>query len=63
MCPGRNFAKGEIKSIVAGFLCDYEIRFANGSATKRPGMLDNKSFLSFGVPESDIEIEIRARTL
>ena len=61
MCPGRKFAKGEIKSIVAGILCDYEIRFAKGADTEKPGMLDNKSILSFGVPDSDVEIEIRAR--
>ena len=61
MCPGRNFAKVEIKALVASILCEYEVRFAKGLDAEKPGLRDKKLYFSFGVPESDVEIEFRAR--
>jgi cytochrome P450 len=61
-CPGRNFARGEIKAIVALMLLEYDLRFADGAVPPKPPMYDNQSFQYHGVPAHDVVFELRRRS-
>lgn len=61
MCPGRRFAKMEIKAIVATLLLSFEIRFAGGTLADPPPMKDLGTGFSLGMPDADVSIELRMR--
>jgi cholesterol 7alpha-monooxygenase/oxysterol 7-alpha-hydroxylase len=62
-CPGRNFARGEIKAIIALLLFEYDLRFADGVVPTKPAMLDNKTSQNHGVPAHDVVFELRPRAI
>ena len=50
---------------MTGILCNYDIHFASGVGFERLVMLDNKYVVLslFGVPVTDVNIELRALPL
>mmetsp|Transcript_16372 Transcript_16372/g.45921 ORF Transcript_16372/g.45921 Transcript_16372/m.45921 type:complete len:90 (-) Transcript_16372:54-323(-) len=59
MCPGRKFIGYEARAMLAMILLKYEMRIRPGET--RPGIDFSRQGMSVGVPERDVEIEVRAR--
>jgi len=61
LCPGRKFAKAEIKAIIAVMLVEYDIRFADDLVPSPPKLRNPMYLRSNGTPASDVLIEIQKR--
>lgn len=61
MCPGRKFARAEIKAVVSNVLIRYDTRFVGGKVPSPPRLRENSSASSSGMPGSDVPFELRKR--
>jgi oxysterol 7-alpha-hydroxylase len=61
LCPGRKFARCEIKAAVASLVLQYDIAFAGNVIPDPPALDTGKSLTVNGTPVSDVEIELTPR--
>lgn len=59
LCPGRRFARTEIKALIASLLVNYDVRFPDDKIPVAP--IDHKTIVNSGMPLRDVEIEIRKK--
>lgn len=62
MCPGRHFARAEIKMFCVTFLHLFDIQ-SEGTSLKAPGFLLSRSGLGIFPPEKDVNIKYAPRTM
>lgn len=60
MCPGRRFARTEIKAVIASLIIHYDVRFPEGNIPEPP--IDHKTFVNSGMPLHDVDIEVRTKS-
>lgn len=57
MCPGRRFARAEVKALIATLLVNYDICFPFDEIPEAP--IDNKTVVNSGMPRNDVNVNIR----
>jgi len=59
-CPGRNFARGLLKALIANLLLQYDICFSENGDKKIPGLYKSVAISMFKTtaPDTDVEIEL-----
>ena len=62
-CPGRYFAIAEMKLIISWMLLECDIRFKDGEKPAQPELKSPGHKSSNGMPKTDIEIEVRKRSI
>jgi len=60
LCPGRRFARTEIKALIASIIINYDVRFPNKKIPVAP--IDHKTIVNSGMPLHDVEVEICKKT-
>lgn len=61
LCPGRRFARTEIKALVAQFMLFYETRWVDGVVPEPP--VDTTRIVNAGMPNKEVYVEVRKREI
>jgi len=56
MCPGRKFARTEIKAVIVSLLLQYDVRFPEGKVPEPP--IDHTTFVNSGMPLHEVDVEV-----
>ena len=62
MCPGRRFARTEIKAVISSLIVHYDFRFPkneSGAFEVPAPPIDHVTFVNSGMPLHDVQIEIK----
>lgn len=62
LCPGRRFARNEVKTLVVFLLQRFDFGFAQGStAAKEPGFDGARAGIGIFPPKEDVNVSIKRR--